>query len=302
MRRWYDYQRERFPLLAHGPLIAAFALSAVTFSALLRGGSPSWQSAIVAFVVSLLLFFQLRVADEFKDAEEDAAHRPYRPVPRGLVTLRELGFLFAACVIIQAAVTAWLDLRLVAVLVVVWAYLAAMCAEFAVRPWLKARPVVYMATHMLILPTADLFATACDWLPRGGWSAAPAGLVPFLAASLANGFVIEIGRKLRSPGDEEQGVETYSAIWGPRRAATAWAAAVLASLALALIAAWRVGWFVGAAVILIPLSLGAASLATRYARDPTRRNAKVIEPISAIWTLAMYLSLGPVPWAWRLLS
>ena len=302
MRRWYVYQRERFPLLANGPLIAAFALSAVTFSALLRGGSPSWQSAVVAFVVSLLLFFQLRVADEFKDAEEDAAHRPYRPVPRGLVTLRELGLLFAACVAVQAAATAWLDLRLLIVLGVVWAYLAAMCGEFAVRPWLKARPVAYMATHMLILPVADLFATACDWLPRGGWAAAPAGLVPFLLASLANGFVVEIGRKLRGPEDEEPGVQTYSAIWGTRRAATAWAAAVAASLALALVAAWRVDWLLGAAVVLVPLALTAASLARRYARAPTPRRAKLLEPASAVWTLAMYLSLGPVPWAWRSLA
>ena len=302
MNRWWTYQRERFPLLANGPLIAAFALSAVTFSALLRGGDPSWQSAVVAFVVSLLLFFQLRVADEFKDADEDKRHRPHRPVPRGLVTLRELGVLFVIGLTVQAAAAAWLDWRLLIVLAIVWAYLAAMSAEFAVRDWLKARPIWYMATHMLILPVADGFATACDWLPRGGFGAAPAGLLPFLAASLANGFTIEIGRKLRAPQDEQAGVQTYSAIWGPTRAAAAWAGAVVASLALSLVAASRIGWLAGAAVALVPAAVVALLLARRYARSRSKRSAKLIEPAAAVWTLLMYLSLGPIPWLWGRLT
>ena len=37
MNRWLVYQKERFPLLAHGPLIAAFSACAVSFSSLLRG-------------------------------------------------------------------------------------------------------------------------------------------------------------------------------------------------------------------------------------------------------------------------
>ena len=34
--RWWVYQRERFPIFAHGLLIAAFSFSAVSFSMLLR--------------------------------------------------------------------------------------------------------------------------------------------------------------------------------------------------------------------------------------------------------------------------
>jgi 4-hydroxybenzoate polyprenyltransferase len=37
LNRWWIYQHERFPVLNHGLLIAAFSLSAVTFSSLLRG-------------------------------------------------------------------------------------------------------------------------------------------------------------------------------------------------------------------------------------------------------------------------
>ena len=64
------------------------------------------------------------------------------------------------------------------------------------------------------MPLVDFFGTSCEWLPRG--SATPQGLGWFLAASFFNGIVIEIGRKLRLPGDEEEGVETYSRLWGKR--------------------------------------------------------------------------------------
>ena len=64
--------------------------------ALLRGqpGLAPLASLVVAFVTCLIFFLQLRIADEFKDFEEDSRYRPYRPVPRGLVTLRELAMLF----------------------------------------------------------------------------------------------------------------------------------------------------------------------------------------------------------------
>src|SRR3954470_8291934 len=111
MNRWWVYQRERFPVFAHGPLIAAFSLSAVSFSRLLRGqvSLPEGKAALVAFVTALLFILQLRIADEFKDFEEDSKYRPYRAVPRGLVTLRELGWVGVGAAAIQAGLAVWLD-------------------------------------------------------------------------------------------------------------------------------------------------------------------------------------------------
>ena len=64
MNRWWIYQKERFPLAAHGPLIAAFSASAVSYSALVRGGArPAVVSFVVAFLVSLGSFLLLRIAD-----------------------------------------------------------------------------------------------------------------------------------------------------------------------------------------------------------------------------------------------
>ena len=71
-----------------------------------------------AFGVCLLMFLQLRIADEFKDADDDARWRPYRPVPRGLVTLGELRWLFVITALVQIGLVLALDVRLLLVLAI----------------------------------------------------------------------------------------------------------------------------------------------------------------------------------------
>ena len=164
--RWRIYQRERFPLLTQGPVIAAFSFSAVSFSALLRHrpGPPPAGAVLVAFVTSFVFFPQLRIADEFKDADDDARYRPYRPVPRGLVRLPELAAVAIVGTFLQLLLALWLDRRLVGLLVVVWLYLGLLSREFFMGDWLRAHPFTYMWTHLLIIPLIDLYASACDWL------------------------------------------------------------------------------------------------------------------------------------------
>ena len=306
MNRWWIYQKERFPLLAHGPLVAAFSASAVSFSALLRGpgARPAAAAALVAFATALTSFLQLRIADEFKDAEEDARYRAYRPVPRGLVRLRELAWIGAVAAAGQLGLCLWLGARggglrwqLPALLLVTWGYFALMSREFFVRDWLKARPVVYLFSHMFIMPLIDWYATGCDWVPAGG--AMPAGLFWFLAASFCNGLVIELGRKIRAPGQEEAGVQTYSVLWGRAGATGAWLAALGATLVCALCAARQIHFLPVVATGLGLLLAGGAGLGLAFVRTAHGKLAKGIELYSGLWTLALYLLLGVVPLALR---
>ena len=292
--RWWIYQRERFPLVAHGILIAAFSISAVGYSSLLRADSrPTRSSMLVAFASSFLFFLQLRILDEVKDYEEDAQYRSYRPVPRGLVTLRELGRIGLVAAGVQAALAVLLDRRLALLLGVTWLYLLLMAREFFVGDWLKARPAVYLSTHMLIIPILTLYATACDWLVAG--NGVPDGLSVFLMASFFNAIVIEIGRKVRAPADEEHGVTTYSAAWGVRWAVCGWMLTLSVTAALALIAAARIA-FVRPVALIVALSLAAAAtIAWRFLRWQGASDARRIEHMSAAWALLMYLSLGVAP-------
>jgi 4-hydroxybenzoate polyprenyltransferase len=300
--RWWIYQRERFPIVAHGLLIAAFSASAVSFSALLRGGSPppAVASYLTAFATAFLLFLQLRIADEHKDFEEDLAHRPYRPVPRGLVTRRELASIAAAAAIIQFALAAAVSWHLVGLLLVTWTYLALMTKEFFVRDWLIARPVTYLWTHMLIVPLADLYATACDWLHTG--TTAPPGLGWFIAASFFNGTALEIGRKIRAPHGEEEGVRTYSKLWGRRTATIAWIGTLGLTAVCGIQAAARIHFLGPVASTLAALLLAALALARAFLVQPTNAAARRLDHFSGLWTISLYTLIGIIPLALKMLG
>jgi len=254
---------------------------------------PHLGSYLVAFSSSLIFFLQLRIADEFKDFDEDLRYRPYRPVPRGLIRLRELGGVFAIGALVQLALALWLEPRLLGLLFITWLYLAGMSKEFFVGEWLKGRHLLYMVSHMAIMPLIDLYATSSEWMVSRG--DAPSGLLWFLLASLFNGMVIEIGRKIRSPEDEEEGVATYSVVWGRERAVGAWWLVLGLTLTCALLAASRISfvWQLSSALgFMLVVAIGAGTL---FLRNHSPGRGKIFETVSAIWTLVLYLGLGLVP-------
>lgn len=294
-RRWYTYQRERFPLLAHGPIILAFSAGGVLYSARLRQPGPgaSAASLTVAFITCLLFFFQLRVSDEYKDAEEDALHRPYRPVPRGLVTITQLVRIGIGATIVQLLLALWLDSRLVLLLILVWSYIGLMTAEFWAHRWLAARPIAVIATHMLVMPLIDLYATACDWLVHGA-GIAP-GLRWFLIASFFNGVVIELGRKIRAPESEERGVATYTAVWGRGRALAVWLGAMSVTGACAAAAAYSIHALTLVLAVLGALLIAAVSASIAFLSLPNVQRARLVPALSGAWTIAMYATVGVIP-------
>jgi 4-hydroxybenzoate polyprenyltransferase len=168
-----------------------------------------------------------------------------------------------------------------------------MCVEFFVPDWLDQRPLLYMLSHMLIMPAIALLASACDWAAAG--TAPPPVFAWFLGASFFGGLVFEIGRKVRAPEGEQAGVETYSKIWGRSPAVGAW----LGSLVLAGGAAVGAAGQVGAGMIVAGL-LGAALLAAvivagRFLQSPTPDRAEPFELVSGVWLLLLYAGMGLVP-------
>ena len=211
-------------------------------------------------------FFQLRMSDEYKDLADDSKYRPYRPVPRGLVALRELAIVAAAVAVLQVTLTLWLAPALLAPLIAVWVYMALMRFEFFVPEWLKAHAVLYMLSHMVVLPLIFVYITGCDWLAAG---ALPPSTLPwFLAAGYCNGLVFEIGRKIRAPEDEEEGVETYSKLWGKAVAFRSWMIPLALAGLCATLAATAFGW-------LLPIGLlSAAGVAgAAWVGSPVRETA-----------------------------
>lgn len=291
--RFWIYQKERFPIQQYLPLVAAFTFSASGYSVLSRGRSGLIDGLVmfVGIATSFGLFFLLRLFDEFKDAADDAKYRPYRAVPRGLVTFGELrglilgviAFLFVA----NACVAPWL----LAPLALSLGYLLLMGKEFFVPAWLRRHPVTYMLTHMMVMPLIDFYTSGLDWIVKG--VRLPPGMFLFLALTFTNGCVIEIGRKIRVPEDEEPGVETYSALWGRFRAAAVWIVLLTLTWGLSLGCCWARGFLLrgGPWLTLSFLLCVAPAVAFLFGR----KTGHAIELASGLWTVAMYVLVGAVP-------
>jgi len=172
-----------------------------------------------------------------------------------------------------------------------------MSYEFFIPRWLKARPIFYMLSHMFIMPLIDLYVTACDWLMADG--VPHRGLSWFLLLSFLNGLVIEIGRKIRTPAQEESGVETYSKLWGDRAAIIWWTMLAAAGLC-GLFTASQIGFVIPVAVLMVVLLGYALYIVNAFRREPTAQQSKQIELISGLWTILIYLCLGPLPLLTRL--
>lgn len=293
--KWWIYQKERFPISQYLPMIAAFSFCAVSYSATLRGSSLSWPAFFVALITSLGFFMLLRVADEFKDFEEDSLYRPYRPVPRGLITLRELAIAGILLLFIQLLLAYLYNPNLLPLLLIALFYFALMSKEFFVPQWLKSHVVVYIWSHMLIMPLIDFYATACDWYGKDSGQQNTSNLAWFLIASFFNGAVIEFGRKIRSKEEEEEGVETYTFLWGNKIAVGVWIGSIALSLFTAVMAAWQIDLLPLVVILLSSIFMGCMMVSIRFVKTPSSSNAKIFEKMSGVWTFSMYLSLGLLP-------
>ena len=256
---------------------------------------PSLVEVTAAALSTLILFFQLRVADEFKDFETDSRYRPHRAVPRGLVTLRELATLAYVGAAIQFGIAIHLDFGLVPILAGVWIYMALMTKEFFAPLWLRAHPVVYLLSHMLIMPIIAFYISAFDWLNLG--NEFPLGLGWLLMLSFSCGLVLEIGRKVKSPGKERDGVETYSGLWGVPVSASIWVICIGVSAALYLKALSFVAATGNFSIFAMSLPLVGLATAVPLLRRKWRRQKSAdvaIEPVSGLVAIMLYLCLGPI--------
>lgn len=292
--RWWQYQKERFPLAGHGLLVFVLCISSLAVSTLLCGRMvlPDPEIIVGAFISALTLFFHLRIADEFKDQEDDLRYRPELPVPRGLISLRELYIAAIICGVIQMAIALYIEPALAIILLIVWLYMVLMAKEFFLGEWLKSRLLIYMLSHMPIIPLIAIYISAFDWLVNK--VPPPEGLGWMVVISYFIGIVLEVGRKIRSPDHETPGVVTYTSTWGIDTSSMAWLGALsMASLA-ALPLAYLISFLLPMVIVVSIVMVTGIWVVIGFLKNQKPKSAKWIEYASAASILVLYLAIGPL--------
>ena len=214
IKKWYIYQKERFPILTFGLYVFCITIAVFCFTTSLMG-TPlpyvmQWNLILPMFIVAFLQFLMIRIIDEFKDYKEDCKYRPYRPVPRGLITLKELKILFVICAILQLIITIYANPKGLTYLFIMWVFFAIMSIGFFIKKFLDKHILIEVCLDELLMPIRVLYLASYIGIYTDIWK--------ILLMSYVISWIVEIARKIRCKEDEEKGVKTYTAVFGIKKA------------------------------------------------------------------------------------
>lgn len=329
------YLNERFPLGKNSFFVLIFTLSGYIYTGLLYNSKIIkpillkeinrasllwgkeidkvpiiWYKLLPLFIIIFMFFFQLRITDEFKDYEEDLKYRPYRPVQRGIISLKALGKIGIVTIIIQIILAHIINPKLIYFMLLVWIYMFLMTKEFFIKNWLTERILIYALSHVVIMIfitlvivkgtgyiLQDHFLETLYLLLEKYKKNIFIGLIPLFALNYLNGIVLEIGRKTRKANEEEHGVQTYSKLWGRKKAVFILCILYVIEYIFVLFGLSNINkefFLVGQLILTITLILSIHFTIKFLKKDLT---GKIPENISGIWILISSMNMGLIQYA-----
>ena len=329
------YLNERFPLGKNSFFVLIFTLSGYIYAGLLYNSKIIksilskevnrvpllwnkeinkvpiiWYKLLPLFIIIFMFFFQLRITDEFKDYEEDLKYRPYRPVQRGIISLKALGKIGIATIIIQIILAHVINPKLIYFMLLVWIYMFLMTKEFFIKNWLTERILIYALSHVVIMIfitlvivkgtgyiLQDHFLETLYLLLKKYEKNIFIGLIPLFALNYLNGIVLEIGRKTRRANEEEYGVQTYSKLWGRKKAVFILCILYAIEYILVLLGLsnmYKEFFMTGTLILTITLVISIYFMIKFLKKDLT---GKIPENISGIWILISSMNMGLIQYA-----
>ncbi|MBC7690772.1 MAG: UbiA family prenyltransferase [Methylotenera sp.] len=208
LSRWKTYLMERSP-----PAPLLFICAGVSLAPMALLQEVNWGMLATGVAGTFGLLVQMRLGDELKDHEKDKIVHPERPLPRGLLSLKEvhtgmsllMGSLMALAAL-SAALYSPLGGSLLALSVI---YVWLMYKEFFIGKSLSREPMLYAWSHQLIV------------FPLYGWIGGLYGpevfcnpeFVCWMIYNFGASMTFEICRKLDPKSHKLQ--ETYLHHYGP---------------------------------------------------------------------------------------
>ena len=317
------YLNERFPLGKNSIFVLIFTLSGYIYTGLLYNSKiinqifskeikvpMPWHKIVALFIIIFMFFLQLRITDEFKDYEEDLKYRAYRPVQRGVVTLKALGKIGIATVIIQIILAYIIDFKIIYFMIIVWFYMFLMAKEFFIKEWLTKRILIYALSHVVIMIFITLvIVNATQYIVLGEAENIfkfvalqryrhniDIALIPLFTLNYLNGIVLEIGRKTRRADEEEHGVQTYSKLWGKKKAAVILSLLFAVEYFLVILGlsyTYEKYFLFSRLVLLIILIISIYFMIKFLKKD---LSGKIVESVSGLWIVFSSMGLGLLPY------
>lgn len=201
-KNFYFYQKTRFPVVVLGLSFLPATLSSVAVVT----EQIETKFIVISLIVSLAYLLHVRIIDEFRDYTHDLNHHKDRPVSTGIITLKELRFIdwFAVVAMLIASLYSSTQALLIAVAMLFYSYFAR--KEFFLGLQFRRHFYLYNAVNLLQMLLLQILVYT---IANPSFSFTTIVIVHFLFT--ATGTVIfEFLRKVKSPGEDGTGKDTYT--------------------------------------------------------------------------------------------
>ena len=287
LKRLNIYAREMYPIIPRlfisFLMVAVQILGVLTFSQSRPRYQFNWEDLGIVYTVFAFLFL-LRIADEFKDLENDRVNYPERPLPSGRLFKKDLWYLGIVLFITMVGVNLFLPQPLWPFILVVF-YGFLMTVWFFQRDKIEPSLVLALVTHNPVQLLLSLYVihyvTVQYQLPLWTKENLLLALVLYIPALLW-----EVSRKIKAPADENQYV-TYSQVWGFKGSLYT----LVGIAAIGVIAAWLLVAELVASVLLFIVFMVLIYTIFRFYQNPNGKNLKFSLPAYLIAHLSLFLIL-----------
>ena len=280
---------ERFHPASYLPMIFVFTLANGLYFKL-----PDQEFPLIPFLGALLLmlsaFFRLRLFDEIKDYQVDLKINPTRPLARGIISISQVKKIIGLLIFLEMLLTLSMDQNIFLIHTLAIAYSLLMYEEFFIGDWLSPKLTLYAVTHTI--SSSFLGVSAAVFIAHTTTLNLAGNTVLFFIFNWAFFNLFEFSRKTYSMDEERKGVDTYSSLYGPWRAAFLSFSQVVFGL---LVIIYALG--IHQNFNLICLSAVYTIFLFLYAIQPTQKNAKLLRTTTGIYLILFYSLL-----AWNLWS
>jgi 4-hydroxybenzoate polyprenyltransferase len=201
-KNFYLYQKERFPIVVLG---LSFLPAILSSGAVVAQGA-SITFVLIALIVSIAYLLHVRIIDEFRDYDHDLKHHKQRPISTGVISLKELKFIDLLTVIAVplASLYSSMDALVIAVVMLLYSYFAR--KEFFLGLQFRKHFYLYNAVNLVQMLLLQILVYT---LANPSFSFTALVTVHFLFTATGT-IIFEFLRKVKSPGDDGTGKDTYT--------------------------------------------------------------------------------------------
>jgi len=217
LKRFYIYQKERFPIAILTFTTLAVVLSSVAVISKNHMPISSYLKEIVlAFIAGMIFMYHIRVLDERKDLNFDTKYHKDRPIQKGIISLKSLFILDFLLIIVLFAISIYSSFNAFIFLLISMIYSLIAGMDFFLGNKIRNKFFIY---NLLCLFQLFFFQIHLYSLMTPIINFLDPLLYIHFVFVIVNAGILEVGRKLKVKSNESLGKDTYSSQIGKRKSA-----------------------------------------------------------------------------------